>query len=213
MPKYFDPIMQEEIVLDETTIVYLVKIGENKFSIKGVSSGLDKLPSDPTTHANEYWPIPATTLMSQAGNKALFNEERLTSESLTKEQVIEFFNVDPDQTPPTQFNNSVKQELIDTWSEQMVRDMFAEGMPNPHSFFYQPILLRRRHENSNSPEEENEDQIIPAFIMFQMVEQSSNDGEAPGQVLINMFIVAMNQESDADADEEHEMDANAGLNH
>jgi hypothetical protein len=211
MPNYFDPIMQEDTVLDESTIVYLVKIGADKFSIKGVSSGLEKLPSDPTTHANEYWPIPVATLMSQASNKALFNEDKLTSESLTKEQVIEFFNVDPDKVAPTQFNRSIKQELIDTWSEQTVRDMFAEAMPNPHSFFMQPILLRRRHENGNSHEEDHEEQIIPAFIMFQMVEQSSDDDEAPGQLLINMFVVAMNQEPDAD--EEDEMDASTGLNH
>lgn len=44
MPTYFDPIMQEDTVLDENTIVYLVKIGDNKFSIKAISSGLEHLP-------------------------------------------------------------------------------------------------------------------------------------------------------------------------
>ncbi|MFW3177167.1 hypothetical protein [Legionella pneumophila] len=43
MPTYFDPIMQEDTVLDENTIVYLVKIGDNKFSIKAISSGLEHL--------------------------------------------------------------------------------------------------------------------------------------------------------------------------
>ncbi|HFL2401009.1 TPA: Dot/Icm T4SS effector RavN, partial [Legionella pneumophila] len=113
MPTYFDPIMQEDTVLDENTIVYLVKIGDNKFSIKAISSGLEHLPSDPTTHADKYWPIPAKALIDHSSNKLLFEEDKLTNQPISKDQVIELFAVDPDKTEPKQFSDSVKRELTE----------------------------------------------------------------------------------------------------
>ncbi|HFL2712875.1 TPA: Dot/Icm T4SS effector RavN, partial [Legionella pneumophila] len=153
MPTYFDPIMQEDTVLDENTIVYLVKIGDNKFSIKAISSGLEHLPSDPTTHAEQYWPIPAKSLIDHSSNKLLFEEDKLTNQPISKGQVIELFAVDPDKTEPKQFSDSVKRELTENWAREVLQDQFAHAGQNPHFFFYQPLFIHGHHGDNTAQQQ------------------------------------------------------------
>ena len=58
MPTYYDPITLSEPDIDDSTVLYLIKVKNdntnpelNTYSIKGVSSGLNQLPNDPHT----YW--------------------------------------------------------------------------------------------------------------------------------------------------------------
>lgn len=187
MPTYFDPIMQEDTILDDSTCVYLVKLGDNSFSLKCVSSGLEKLPSDPTTQATEYWPIPTKTL--------------------SLEKVIAFFALDPRTEKPNQFNSSIKKELIDNWAQDMMRDLVGQAQPIPPTFFYRPIFIRLSHANHSHQEEQESNQLIPAIALFNMMPQEAdNEGEAP-QFLLQMFIMLMNPEMDQ-SEEQEEVNAN-----
>ncbi|KTD63737.1 hypothetical protein Lsan_1170 [Legionella santicrucis] len=202
MPTYFDPIMQEDTLLDENTCVYLVKLGDTTFSIKGVSSGLEKLPSDPTTQATEYWPVPIKTLMGLLEEQALFEGDKLTTKPLSLEQVIKFFDFDPNKVKPNSFNNAIKEELKNEWAEQTMRDLLRQEGAIPHTFFYRPILIQEFRANHVPQEEQIPSQLIPAIAVFHMIPQSVGDEGEPTQVFLQMFIMLMNQEEDAS--DEHE---------
>lgn len=188
MLKYFDPIMQEDIPLDETTSVYLVKIVDQKYSIKAISSGLERLPSDPTTHANEYWPIPTITLMNHAMNQVLFEEDNLTTKLLTQEQIIEFFSFNPEQTPPKLFNILIKNELANDWIQQIVQDVPRQSLLSSQSFF-QPIFFHHIIESNDHQ------QVIlnnlPDLLVFQIVEQTTH-GETEGSLdfFVNILLLS-----------------------
>ncbi|KTC86195.1 hypothetical protein [Legionella cincinnatiensis] len=204
MPTYFDPIMQEDTLLDENTCVYLVKLSDNTFSIKGVSSGLEKLPSDPTTQATEYWPVPIKTLMGLLEDPVLFEGDKLTTKPLSLEHVIKFFDFDPNQVKPNSFNSAIKEELKNEWAEQTMRDLLRQEGAIPHTFFYRPILMREVGVNPAPQEEQNSGQLIPALAVFHMIPQSvGNEGE-PTQVFLQMFIMLMNQEEAALDEQEEE---------
>ncbi|KTD06673.1 hypothetical protein Lgra_2511 [Legionella gratiana] len=202
MPTYFDPIMQEDTLLDETTCIYLIKLSDNTFSIKGVSSGLDKLPGDPTTHATEYWPIPIKTLMGLLDDKVLFEEDKLTTKPLSLEQVIKFFDFDPNKVKPNPFNSAIKEELKNEWAEQTMQDLLRQEGAIPHTFFFRPMFIRAARQNDVNQEELNPNQLIPAMAVFYMIPQSMGEEGEPTQVLLQMFIMLMNQEEAAS--DEHE---------
>lgn len=197
MPTYFDPIMQEDTILEENTCVYLVRLSDNTFSIKAISSGLEKLPSDPTTQATEYWPVPIKTLMGLLENRVLFEGDKLTQKPLSLEQVIKFFDFDPTQVKPNSFDNAIKEELKNEWAEQTMRDLLRSEGAIPHTFFYRPILIREVRANQAPQEEQNLGQLIPALAVFHMIPQSVDDEGQPTQIFLQMFIMHMNQEEDA----------------
>ncbi|KTD71221.1 hypothetical protein [Legionella tucsonensis] len=206
MPTYFDPIMLEDTLLDEGTNVYIVKIGDNKFCIKGVSSGLERLPGDPTTQAIEYWPIPIETLISLSSDKSLFEDDKLTTKPLTKEQIKKFFDFDPNEIPPKQFNSSIKQELTDEWAEHVMQNTFGQSGLNPHSFFVQPIFLHAHH----IPDVENDpNPIIPAILLFHLMPVPENNEEEAVPLALNMLMFMMDQEDQAA--EENEQNSSNNL--
>ncbi|HHT0594523.1 TPA: hypothetical protein ACTXXA_003067 [Legionella anisa] len=211
MPTYFDPIMQEETPLDEGTNVYLVKTGENKFCIKGISSGLERLPGDPTTQATEYWSIPTKTLINLSSNDILFKDDKLTTQPLTKEQIKKFFDFYPDEIPPQQFNSAIKQELTDEWTEDLIRNTFGQSAQNPHSFFFQPVFLRAHHENHNSDVENGPNPLIPAILVFHLMPmpQNNEEGAAVPPLVLNMLMLMMGQEDQAE--EENEQNSSNNL--
>lgn len=203
MPTYFDPIMLEDTLLDKDTNVYLVKIGDNKFCIKGVSSGLERLPGDPTTQAIEYWPIPTETLISLSSNKNLFEDDKLTTRPLTKEQIKKFFDFDPNEIPPKQFNSSIKQELTDEWAEHVMQNTFGQSALNPHSFFFQPIFLHAHHENHIPHVENSLNPIVPAVLLFHLMPvPENNEEEAAGPLILNMLMFMMDPEDQAEEENE-----------
>ncbi|QEY52843.1 hypothetical protein [Legionella longbeachae] len=202
MPTYFDPIMQDDILLEESTCVYLVKLSDNTFSIKAISSGLEKLPGDPTTQATEYWPVPIKTLMGLLENQILFEGDKLTTKPLSLEQVIKFFDFDPTKLKPNSFNDAIKEELKNDWAEQTMRDLLRQEGAIPHTFFYRPLLLREVRANNAPQEEQGLGELIPALAVFHMIPQSVDDEGGPTQILLQMFIMHMNQGEDAA--EEHE---------
>lgn len=202
MPTYFDPIMLEDTLLSGGTNVYLVKIGDNKFCIKGVSSGLEKLPGDPTTHATEYWPISTETLIGLASNKILFEDDKLTTKPLTKEQIKEFFGFDPNEIPPQQFNSSIKQELTDEWTEDLIQNTFGQSVLNPHSFFFQPIFLHAHHGNHNPGVQNGTNSIIPAILVFHLMPTSENNEEGAVPLILNMLMLMMDTEDHAEEENE-----------
>ncbi|CZH99414.1 TPA: Dot/Icm T4SS effector RavN [Legionella pneumophila] len=194
MPTYFDPIMQEDTVLDENTIVYLVKIGDNKFSIKAISSGLEHLPSDPTTHAEKYWPIPAKSLIDHSSNKLLFEEDKLTNQPISKDQVIELFAVDPDKTEPKQFSDSVKRELTENWAREVLQDQFAHAGQNPHFFFYQPLFIHGHHGDNPAQQRDNAMPIPLPLLMFSLIPPMNNNNQQQMALLFfNILLVPQDQ--------------------
>lgn len=204
MPTYFDPIMQDDILLEESTCVYLVKLSDNTFSIKAISSGLEKLPGDPTTQATEYWPVPIKTLMGLLENQILFEGDKLTTKPLSLEQVIKFFDFDPTKLKPNSFNDAIKEELKNDWAEQTMRDLLRQEGAIPHSFFYRPLLLREVRANNAPQEEQRLGELIPALAVFHMIPQSVDDEGEPTQILLQMFIMHMNQ-GEAAAEEHEEV--------
>ncbi|MCE0722550.1 MULTISPECIES: hypothetical protein [Legionella] len=211
MPTYFDPIMLEDTLLNEDTHVYLVKIGENKFCIKGVSSGLERLPGDPTTKATEYWPIHIKTLMSLSSNDVLFEGDKLTTKPLTTEQIKEFFAFDPNELPPEQFNSSMKQELTDEWAEHLMQNTFGQSAQNPHSFFFQPIFLPAHHENHNPNVESGPNLINPSILIFCLMPVPENNEEGAVPLILNMLMLMMDHEDQA-AEEEEENEQSSSNN-
>lgn len=131
MPTYYDPITLENLDIDETTILYLVKNGE-KFNIKAISGGLSNIRKDPTSNATEYWPFKFDVLSQQLLNQKIFIENKLTDESLTSEEVKDFLGIDPEETPPETFDSTqhVTQQLHQTYAEHMDANLL-----NPHGFF------------------------------------------------------------------------------
>ncbi|STX29295.1 Uncharacterised protein [Legionella beliardensis] len=188
MSNYFDPIMQQDIDLDENTLAYLVKLSDEKFSIKAISSGLDKLPSDPTTHATAYWPINIKSLLDQTDNDVLFQEGKLTTQSITKEQVITLFGFDPDKISPVQFNPSIKEELVDNWANEVVRDEFSHASQNIHLFF-RPISVQQ-HSGNNQVQQEDEGLVSNFSFMISIplaIMSSPNPQEQIAEITSTMF--------------------------
>jgi hypothetical protein len=206
MPTYFDPIMQEEIPLDESTKVYLVKIGDNKFCIKGISSGLDRLSGDPTTQATEYWPIPIKTLINLSSNDILFEEDKLTKKPLTTEQIKKFFIFDPNVEPTEKFNSSIKQELTDEWAEHVMQNTFGQSAINPHSFFLQPIFLQGVHANHDPDLENGPNQMTPTILIFHLMPTEDEEDATP--LFLNMLMFLMSQEDQHAEEEEEEEEEN-----
>ncbi|CCD08422.1 Uncharacterised protein [Legionella pneumophila] len=205
MPTYFDPIMQEDTVLDENTIVYLVKIGDNKFSIKAISSGLEHLPSDPTTHAEKYWPIPAKSLIDHSSNKLLFEEDKLTNQPISKDQVIELFAVDPDKTEPKQFSDSVKRELTENWAREVLQDQFAHAGQNPHFFFYQPLFIHGHHGDNPAQQQDNAMPIPLPLLMFSLIPPMNNNNQQQMTLLFfNVLLVPQDQGHEPEQENEGE---------
>ncbi|AWN73231.1 hypothetical protein LEAN103870_07985 [Legionella anisa] len=211
MPTYFDPIMLEDTLLNEGTNIYLVKIGDNKFCIKGVSSGLERLPGDPTTHATEYWPISSEVLINLSSNDVLFEENKLTTKPLTTEQIKKFFDFDPNEIPPQQFNSSIKQELTDEWTEDLIQNTFGQSAQNPHSFFFQPVFLHAHHQNPNPDVVNGPHPLIPAILVFHLMPMPENneEGAAVPPLVLNMLMFMMDQEDQAE--EENEQNSSNNL--
>lgn len=184
--------------------VYLVKLSDNTFSIKAISSGLEKLPGDPTTQATEYWPVPIKTLMGLLENQILFEGDKLTTKPLSLEQVIKFFDFDPTKLKPNLFNDAIKEELKNEWAEQTMRDLLRQEGAIPHTFFYRPLLLREVRANNAPQEEQRLGELIPALAVFHMIPQSVDDEGEPTQILLQMFIMHMNQ-GEAAAEEHEEV--------
>ncbi|KTD44365.1 hypothetical protein [Legionella parisiensis] len=208
MPTYFDPIMLEDTLLNEGSSVYLVKIGDNKFCIKGVSSGLERLPGDPTTHATEYWPISTETLISLASNEILFEDDKLTTKPLTKEQIKEFFDFDPNEISPQQFNRSITQQLTDEWTEDLIQNTFGQSALNPQSFFFHPVFLHAHHGNHNPGVQNGPNPIIPAILVFHLMPTENNE-EGADPLVFNMLMFMM--DSEEHPEEENEQNSSNNL--
>ncbi|MGQ3888582.1 hypothetical protein ACQUW5_06060 [Legionella sp. CNM-1927-20] len=201
MSTYFDPIMQQETILDENTIVYLVKIGDNKFCIKAISSGLELLPSDPTTHATEYWPVPIESLINQANSQLLFEKDKLTDKPLTKEQVIELFKFNPNETQPKKFSTSIKEELINNWARDVTQDELMNAARNSNLLFFRPIVLQRHAENS--PTQQVDADSIPSSLLMLLVPRIvNNQQDQIALLLFNIFLVQANQTQEPEPENE-----------
>jgi hypothetical protein len=109
MVTYFDPIDLGEFVITAETILYLVKMSsDDLFSIKGVSSGIDQLSSDPTTHATQYWIIDTISLINnESKNQTLFPSGKLVEKPLSLSEVIENLHFNPNTIVPKEFSQAI----------------------------------------------------------------------------------------------------------
>lgn len=107
MPTYFDTIEQNSIAIDQSTLIYLIKI-EDKFALKAISGGLEQLMVEPTTRATTYWMIDTIKLLDeQRSNQLIFPENQLTTKPLALNQVTEYLGINPRDTIPTRFGNKI----------------------------------------------------------------------------------------------------------
>lgn len=146
--KYFDPITLEELPITEETALYLVKIGEDKFHIKGVSCNLDQLPCDPTTNLMEYWPLKTLPLLeNESLHDKIFPDNQLREASLCLKEVIEYFAYDPDKKK--KFSKAVLGDLPGA-IQGYLRDSDSENLaslphhqPAPEAMVRQEVILRQ----------------------------------------------------------------------
>ena len=122
MPTYYDPVTLDDLEINEQTTLYLVKVGEN-YSIKGISVDLQQFPSDPHTHATQYWHIDTAALLATEGDDKLtmlFPDSALTTQPLTLADVTTYLKFNPNEVRPTLFNPSVRQTLQHSWADGMM---------------------------------------------------------------------------------------------
>ncbi len=121
MLTYFDPISLENVELDDTTILYLVKQDDN-FLMKGVSSGIDQLPHDPTTRATSYWLINTETLIKEnlLINSKFFPNDELSNSAFTASEIKDFFGFDPNDIAPQAFNIAIGRALVREWTDDIM---------------------------------------------------------------------------------------------
>ena len=147
MPKYFDETMQDHEDVNEGTSLYLVSV-EGKYGIKGIAAeDLDKLPSDPRTHATHYWLIDdvmafLAKVNEQAMSSLIFPEDKLTLAPLTL-QTVQALGLHPTENDPVPFNNAVGTAFVDDASYDLItneiliakiKDYFLEHItPQNHS--------------------------------------------------------------------------------
>ncbi|WP_419421236.1 hypothetical protein ACNVED_15310 (plasmid) [Legionella sp. D16C41] len=212
MSTYFDPIMQKETELDNNTIAYLVKISDDKFSIKAISSGLDQLPSDPTTHATTYWPIAINSLLTPASQNVFFRDNKLITQAISKEDVIKFFEFDPDNVPPAQFNASIKEDLINNWANEVMQDELSHASQNINLFF-RPILIQRHSEN-NPTQQDNvsptSDSSHMLLIPLAVILSNSNIQEQIAAIIPIMFSAIFEMSEETELENESDMMFNQG---
>ena len=111
MPTYFDPISQiDDVNIDNGTFIFLVGT-KNKFAIRAISSGIELLEHEPMTRANAYWTIDTMQLINeQYQNPIIFPDNKLTTQPLGLNQVIEYLGINPHETVPTPFSKNVIQQ-------------------------------------------------------------------------------------------------------
>lgn len=130
MPTYFDPVTLENTEINETTTLYLIKIKENSFGIKGISSNISTLASDPTTHATQYWLVSAQKLLENELGKTMFLNDQLINDAISLNQIVEVFGFDPNEIPATNFNAVVGEQLIQDWQNHTTEDWFQNPVEN-----------------------------------------------------------------------------------
>ena len=144
MPTYFDIFNGENLEIDATTIIYLVRIGrdltsgQNIFAVKAISGGLERLPADPTSAATAYWPIDNARLLLPVSlaNTEIFPGNELRKSTLTAEQAQELFGIDTVNTPSVNF---VRNEPV-VHQHQNINFNNDFDANNPHVFFPQEVI-------------------------------------------------------------------------
>ena len=139
MPNYFDPITLENTPIVDTSIIYLVQNDKYSFTIRGASSGIDQLASDPFTHANTYWLIPVADVLNESTKKNLFDEnDNLITRPLNLDEVIKYLNINPLMVKPRHFAASIGQSRNDTLSMETAQARHSSQITNatnPQGFF------------------------------------------------------------------------------
>ncbi|MDP3269707.1 MAG: hypothetical protein Q8M40_11790 [Legionella sp.] len=139
MPNYFDPITLENTPIVDTSTIYLVQSDEHSFTIRGVSSGIDQLASDPFTHANAYWLIPVADVLNESTKKNLFDEnDNLITRPLNLDEVIKYLNINPLIVKPRQFAPSLGQSRNNSEAVETSEDRHPSQITNarnPQGFF------------------------------------------------------------------------------
>ena len=142
MLSYYDSIEIDNIKLNDdlsdcTATFYLIHLSENNFAIKALqSSVLDAKPplisNDPGTQAEIYWPLTKEIMLSALEKKdvraELFPENALRTKPLSREQISEFFGLNPTEDNAKHFdeNKDLRQARVRDWAADIMRDRPAE---------------------------------------------------------------------------------------
>lgn len=131
MFEYYDPISTSNLPLTETTLLYIIKEGENYY-IKGISEGLDRLIADPCSRAIAYWPIPDVKEFLDNVEKLkltseIFPKNELTTNGLSLETVKAAVGFNPETSQLRSFNQQIRQELREQWVQGMLNDYQQEA--------------------------------------------------------------------------------------
>ncbi|CZP00582.1 Uncharacterised protein [Legionella pneumophila] len=144
-------------------------------------------------------------MIDHSSNKLLFEEDKLTNQPISKDQVIELFAVDPDKTEPKQFSDSVKRELTENWAREVLQDQFAHAGQNPHFFFYQPLFIHGHHGDNPAQQQDNAMPIPLPLLMFSLIPPMNNNNQQQMTLLFfNILLVPQDQSHEPEQENEGE---------
>lgn len=120
MPTYFDVVGQNVEEIDDSTVIYLVSVGDNRYMLRAISARLDLFGNDPHTHQDHYWPVNSTDVLNnQLAFEFIFPNYELRLAPITGEEVERYLNFDPLQTEAILFNSAVRTDLIRYWASHL----------------------------------------------------------------------------------------------
>jgi hypothetical protein len=146
--KYDDPISTDEIDFDENTTVYVVSC-RDRYSIRAVSCSLGQLSKDPTTGADVYWLLNAQNLIDKIeAHPIIFPDGKLTSTTLTAEQITTCTGLDITTTRSSTFNTQLGRQFVGNWAADTTQawgnetssPTFFSPASHPHSIAPHPSL-------------------------------------------------------------------------